>query len=80
MEVSLFQTCLWLTCILLLQVTCIKLGILDNMYDTIQNLNQECVDDKPIESSSDYISIDVDSAKKDVAIPGCEVLAHGHGA
>ncbi|KAL8491297.1 hypothetical protein ACS0TY_023070 [Phlomoides rotata] len=59
-------------------VTCIKLGIWDNMYDTFQNLNQDCVDDKPIESSSDYISIDVDSAKKDVSIPGRELLTPEH--
>lgn len=52
----------------------------DNMYDTFQILNQECVDNKQIESSSDYISIDVDSAKKDAAIPGRKLLTHEFGA
>lgn len=49
------------------------------MYDTFQTFNQKDVDDKPVESSADYISIDVQSVKKDVAAPEPEILAYKHG-
>ncbi|KAH6786758.1 hypothetical protein C2S52_006310 [Perilla frutescens var. hirtella] len=59
-------------------VTCIKLGLWDNMYDTLRTFSQQDIDDKPVESSDDYISIDVQSAKKDVAAPEPEILAYKH--
>ncbi|KAL3634393.1 hypothetical protein CASFOL_021447 [Castilleja foliolosa] len=50
-------------------VTCIRSGMGDNMYDTFQTLSQQGTDGKPFESSADYISIDVEPVKKDVAEP-----------
>ncbi|KAK6145809.1 hypothetical protein DH2020_019678 [Rehmannia glutinosa] len=59
-------------------VTCIKFGMWDNMYDTLQTLSHKGIDDKPSESSSDYISIDVEPAKKDVAVSAPQILTHKH--
>lgn len=49
------------------------------MYDAFHTFSQQGMDDKPIESSADYISIDVESAKKDVAVPAPEILTHKDG-
>ncbi|KAK6122876.1 hypothetical protein DH2020_043402 [Rehmannia glutinosa] len=49
------------------------------MYDTLQTLSHKGIDDKPSESSSDYISIDVEPAKKDVAVSAPQILTHKHG-
>lgn len=62
-----------------LQVTFIKSGMWENMYDTVQNFDQRDVDDKPSESSADYVSIDVEKTKKDVAVPPPKTLARHHG-
>lgn len=62
-----------------LQVTCIKSGMWDNMYDTFQNLDEKEVDDKPCESSADYISIDVETTEKDVSVTPPKTLTHHHG-
>ncbi|KAI3459682.1 hypothetical protein Pfo_016345 [Paulownia fortunei] len=59
-------------------VTCIKFGTWDNMYDTFQTFSQQGVDDKPFESSADYISIDVEPTKKDVAVSAPKILTHKH--
>ncbi|KAK6122808.1 hypothetical protein DH2020_043451 [Rehmannia glutinosa] len=59
-------------------VTCIKFGMWDNMYDTLQTLSHKGIDDKPSESSADYISIDVEPAKKDVAVSAPQILTHKH--
>lgn len=60
-------------------MTFIKLGLWDNMYDTFLTFSQQEIDDKPDESSDDYINIDVQSAKKDVAAPAPEILTYKHG-
>ncbi|KAG8375990.1 hypothetical protein BUALT_Bualt09G0016500 [Buddleja alternifolia] len=57
-------------------VTCIKFGMWDNMYDTFQTVSEKGMDNKPFGSSDDYISIDVEPAKKDAAISAQKVLTH----
>ncbi|KAL6535040.1 hypothetical protein OROMI_026414 [Orobanche minor] len=59
-------------------VTCIKFGMWDNMYNTFQTLSQQAINEKPFESSADYISIDVEPAKKDVAVSAQKFLTHKH--
>ncbi|PIN21956.1 hypothetical protein CDL12_05332 [Handroanthus impetiginosus] len=59
-------------------VTCIKDGMWDNVYETFQTDCQRGMDNKPFESSDDFISIDVEPDKEDVAISASEILAHQH--
>ncbi|CAA0818650.1 Histidine kinase-- DNA gyrase B-- and HSP90-like ATPase family protein [Striga hermonthica] len=61
-------------------VTFIKFGMSDHMYDTFQTLSQQDVDGKKSESSPDYISIDVEPAKKDVAVSAELLRAHKRDA
>ncbi|KZV48452.1 hypothetical protein F511_18258 [Dorcoceras hygrometricum] len=49
-------------------VTSMKFGMWDNMYDTFQDLGEQIINGKSIENSSDYISINVEVAEKDVPI------------
>ncbi|KAL9140420.1 hypothetical protein ABFS82_14G036400 [Erythranthe guttata] len=59
-------------------VACIKSGMCDSIYDTFQTLNQKGMDDKPFDSSADYISIDVEPSEKDVAVSAQKNLARKH--
>lgn len=60
-------------------MACIKLGLWDSMYDTFQTLSHQNIDDEPVEDSADYISIDVQSVKKNAAAPEPEISAHKRG-
>ncbi|GER41663.1 histidine kinase [Striga asiatica] len=62
------------------QVTFIKFGMSDHMYDTFQTLSQQDVDGKQTESSPDYISIDVEQAKKDVPVSAELLRTHKRDA
>lgn len=46
------------------------------MYDTFLNFGQQEIDNKQDESSDDYINIDVQSAKKDVAASAPVIVTH----
>ncbi|XP_073027988.1 protein NO VEIN isoform X2 [Primulina eburnea] len=59
-------------------VTSMKFGMWDNMYDTFQDLGEQFTNGKSFESSSDYISVDVEVAEKDAPISAHENLMHKH--
>lgn len=56
-----------------------KFGMWDNMYDTFQDFGEQFSNGKTFESSSDYISINVEAAEKDAPISTHEKLMHKHG-
>ncbi|XP_073128056.1 protein NO VEIN [Henckelia pumila] len=59
-------------------VTSMKFGMWDNMYDTFQDFGEQFTNGKTFESSSDYISINVEVAEKDAPISTHEKLMHKH--
>ncbi|KAK6161733.1 hypothetical protein DH2020_005114 [Rehmannia glutinosa] len=61
------------------EVTCIKFGMCDNIYECSPAFNHTDVDGKTFDSSADYTSVNVEPAKKDVAISAQGILMHKHG-
>ncbi|KAK4489070.1 hypothetical protein RD792_004864 [Penstemon davidsonii] len=57
-------------------VSSIKYRMWDNMYDTFQAVGQQGVDCNTFQSSADYISIDVEPAKKGMATSAQKILKH----